>query len=57
MRIEGVSLTTKLIAWLDQKKFKYSMDMQKSDPLHGFYYFNFTHKQEEMMTRLAWGLV
>ena len=57
MKVQGNMLTTKLIEWLEQKKFKYSMDLQRSDPLHGMYYLTFNNKQEEMMTRLAWGLV
>ncbi len=57
MRVTGEAITTKLIEWLDRKKFKYNIDLQRSDPLHGVYYFSFKNKQEELVVKLTWGLI
>ncbi len=57
MRVTGDALATRLIQWLDRKKFKYTMDLQRSNPLHGVYYFNFKNKQEELVVQLTWGLI
>jgi hypothetical protein len=57
MRIQGNKRTISIINWLERKKFKYSMDLQRSDPFHGLYYLSFNSKQEEMITRIAWGLI
>ena len=57
MRIQGDKRTVSIIDWLERKKFKYSMDLQRSDPIHGLYYLSFKDKQEEMITRIAWGLI
>jgi hypothetical protein len=45
------------MGWLQQKKFKYTIMYGISEPLHGIYYLTFENKEEEMITRLAWGLV
>jgi hypothetical protein len=57
MKITGGVLAIRIISWLEKKKFKYSMDLQKSDPIHGVYYLTFGSKQEELIAQLRWGLI
>lgn len=57
MRITGDAHAIRVINWLEKKKFKYSMNLQKSDPIHGVYYLSFRSKQEELIAQLRWGLI
>lgn len=43
--------------WLNLKKFKYNIDALKTDALHGVYYLQIRSKEEELITKLAWGLI
>jgi hypothetical protein len=55
MKITSKSATA-VFNWLDTKKIKYKIDPFKSDPIHGKYCLTFADKQEELMTRLRWGI-
>jgi hypothetical protein len=47
----------KIIDWLDNKCFNYDIDIFRSNPLHGQYYVSFKNINEELMTRLRWGIM
>lgn len=50
-------LASTMFKWLDERNFKYNVDIFKSDPLHGRYHIEFENHKEEMMARLRWGII
>ena len=56
MKLSNKTATT-VFEWLNTQKIKYQIDPFKSDPIHGKYCLTFSDKQEELMTRLKWGIV
>lgn len=57
MIIDKTKPATSILTWLDSKKFKYNIDIFRSNPLHGQYYIEFKNNTEEFMTRMQWGIV
>jgi hypothetical protein len=57
MIIDKTKPATSILSWLDSKKFKYNIDIFRSDTLHGQYYIKFTNNSEEFMTRMQWGII
>ena len=57
MIINKTKPAQQIINWLDSKRFKYNIDVFRSNPLHGQYYIEFKNNHEEFMTRMQWGIV
>ncbi len=57
MKIPNTATAVKVIDWLNLKKFKYNINLIKSDALHGIYYLDFRNKEEELIAQITWGLV
>ena len=57
MIINKTKPAQQIINWLDTKRFKYNIDVFRSNPLHGQYYIEFKNNHEEFMTRMQWGIV
>lgn len=56
MKVVGKSRATKIMDWLSSKKFKYSVNMMKTNPFYGVYYLDIENADEEMITKLTWGI-
>ena len=57
MRVVGLEKFVNIIDWLNAKKFKYTTDPLKSFPFNGVYNLELNNKEEELLTRLTWGIV
>lgn len=57
IKVMGDSKVLQVMKWLNLKKFKYNMDVMKTDAIHGVYFLDMKNKQEELLTRIAWGLI
>lgn len=56
MRIVGRKKVNDVLNWLNKKKFKYTINTLLSDSLHGVYFLQINNREEELLTRLTWGI-
>jgi hypothetical protein len=57
MQVKGLTPMHNIMNWLAAKKFKYSIDSLRTNAIHGVYYLNFDSEEEELITKIAWGIV
>jgi hypothetical protein len=56
MRVVGRRKVSDILNWLNEKKFKYTINTLLSNSLHGVYYLEIKDKEEEFITRVTWGV-
>jgi hypothetical protein len=56
MTVVGRKKVSDVLNWLNEKKFKYTINTLLSNSLHGVYYLEMKNLEEELLTRLTWGI-
>jgi len=56
MTVVGRKKVSDVLNWLNEKKFKYTINTLLSNSLHGVYYLEMKNSEEELLTRLTWGI-